>query len=142
MFEFHGWLSLEVDDRDDPDPTILDERLDLAERGLLGQIEKAGDGASVFELRRAGNGLRYLAVHGLRNHRYLPVIDLFRWAAENLPEAYGLLYVRDDEDERDEDMDITNAFRVWRVAQGKCSEHEDSFLSPCVPTIEKPYPDL
>lgn len=139
MFEFHGWLSLHPDDRDDPDTAVLEERLDSAESALLNEIEKAGDDVSVFEIRRAGNGLRTLSVHGLSNHRHEPVIDIFRWAAGNLTESYGLLYVWDDEDRRGGDADHTNAFRVWRVAQGKFDEHADPFLSPCVPTIEKPW---
>ena len=32
MFEFHRWLSLHSDDRDDPDLAVLKERLDSAER--------------------------------------------------------------------------------------------------------------
>ena len=140
MFEFHGWLSLHSDDWDDPDPAVLEERLDAAEAALRGEIEKADDGFSVFEIRRAGNGLRTLCVQGLRNHRYEPVVDLFRWAAGNLAESYGLLYVWDDEDRRGGDADHSNAFRVWRVAQGEFDEQADPFLSPCVPTIEKPWP--
>jgi len=138
MFEFHGWLSLHSDDREDLDPATLEERLDSAESALAREIEKADDDFSVFEIRRAGNGLRYISVHGLSNHRYEPVISLFRWAAENLTESYGLLYVWDDEDCRGDDANHTNAFRVWRVAQGKFDEYADPFLSPCVPTIEKP----
>ena len=42
MFEFHGWLSLRSDDRDDPDPAVLEARLDAAEAALLGEVEKAG----------------------------------------------------------------------------------------------------
>ena len=140
MFEFHGWLSLHSDDRDDPTPAVLEERLDAAESALLDEIEKADDDFSVFEIRRAGNGLRYLSVHGLSNHRHEPVIDLFRWAAGNLTESYGLLYVWDDEDRRGGGAVHSNAFRVWRVAQGKCGEYADPFLSPCIPTIEKPGP--
>lgn len=139
MFEFHGWLSLRVDEQDDPDLAILEERLDRAERALLNEVEKVDDDFSVFELRRAGNALRYLSVHGLTNHRYSQVIDLFRWVAASLPESYGLLYVWDNEDDR-ENGSYSNAFRVWRVAQGALTEHADAFLSPRVPTIEKPLP--
>lgn len=140
MFEFHGWLSLHPDDQDDADLVVLEDRLNSAESALRREIEKVDDGLSVFEVRRAGNGLRYLAAHGLRNHRYVPVVDLFRWVADNLPDSYGLLYLRDDEDDRGGEADNTNAFRVWRVARGRFDEHADPFLSPCVPTIEKPWP--
>jgi hypothetical protein len=139
MFEFHGWLTLCPDDRDDADPAVLEARRDAAEAALRREIEKAADGLSVFELSRAGNGLRYLAVHGLRNHRTEPVIELFAWAAANLPFSYGLLYLRDDEDHRGAEGDFTNAFRIWRVARGCFDEHPDALLSPCVPTIEEPW---
>ena len=138
MFEFHGWLSIHSADRDDPDPAVLEKRLDLAESALRREVDKANDDFSIFEVRRAGNGLRYLSVHGLSNHRYEPVIDLFRWAAENLSESYGLLYVWDDEDCRGDSRDYSNMFRIWRVVQGTIDEYADPFLSPCVPTIEKP----
>lgn len=70
MFQFHGWLSIEVDDQDDPDLAILDERMDLAVSALRRKIALVEDDFSVFEVRQAGNGLCYVAVHGLRNHRY------------------------------------------------------------------------
>lgn len=138
MFEFHGWLSIHVDDQDDPDLAILDERLDSAKSALRREIALVDDDFSVFEVRQAGNALCYVAVHGRRNHRYTPVFNLFQWVAKNLPDSYGLLYVWDDEDDRGGKADYTNAFRVWRVAQGSFDEHADMFLSPCVPTIEKP----
>lgn len=138
MFEFHGWLSLHANDEDDPDLAALEARLDAAEAVLRREIRKVEDGMSIFEIRHAGNGLRTLAAHGLRNRRYEPVFELFRRAAETLPDCYGLLYVRDDEDDRGADGDFTNAYRAWRVARGRVEELDDPFLSPCVPVIERP----
>jgi hypothetical protein len=79
-----------------------------------------------------------LFAHGLRNHRYEPVIDLFRWVAEELPHSYGLLYVRDDEDHGRE-ANYDNEFRVWRLARGRFEELADPFLSPCNPIAEAPW---
>lgn len=138
MFEFHGWISLKPNDEDDPDLEALEQRLDVAEAALRREIRKAEDGMSEFELLRTGNGLRTLTAHGLRNHRYEPLFDLFRRAAAMLPDSYGLLYVRDGEDARRGEADYMNTFRAWRVAQGSFKEFADPFLSPCIPVIEKP----
>lgn len=76
-----------------------------------------------------------LLAHGLRNHRYEPVIDLFRWVAVELPFSYGLLYVHDDEDTH-RGADHVNEFQVWRLARGEFEELADPFLSPYIPTVE------
>jgi hypothetical protein len=75
-----------------------------------------------------------LYAHGLRNHWYSPVIDLFQWVATELPDSYGLLYVHNDEATGQE-----NEFRVWRLARGKLEERPDPFLSPYIPTVELPW---
>ncbi len=81
--------------------------------------------------------LHVLSIAGHRNHRYEPVIDLFRWLAVNGPGSYGLLYVWDDEDHKH--GDYQNLFRVWRLARGVLEERSDPFLSPPIPTVEDPY---
>ncbi len=83
-----------------------------------------------------------LFTHGLRNHRFDPVIDIFRWIAENLPDSYGLLYVHDDEDHRVSEPESDNCFRAWRLARGRLSEKDDPFLSPYIPTVEKPWLEI
>lgn len=74
-----------------------------------------------------------VTVAACRNHRYEPVIELFRWLASNVDDAHGVLFVRDQESEHD------NEFRVWRLARGVLADLADPFLSPCVPTIEPPW---
>jgi hypothetical protein len=138
MFEFHGWVVITVDDPDDADLPILETQLDQAEAALAHAIADATDDFCVFEIHYTCNALRYLNVHGIRNHRYQPVIDLFQWIADHLSACYGLLYVRDDEDRVRVGQDFTNCFRVWRLARGQLTEQADPFLSPCVPTIELP----
>lgn len=138
MFEFHGWATIRAGDRDDPAADVIRAREDEAINGVRAAIRDADDGFSSFDLRRTGNDLIVLSVHGLRNHRYEPVIGLFRRIAAELPDAYGLLYVRDDEDRR-RGADYENVFRVWRLARGRFEERDDPFLSPCIPTIEPPW---
>ena len=148
MFEFHGWAMIRVDDRDDPDPEVLRQREEEALALLGNALREADDGFSLFDLRRTGNGLIVLLAHGLRNHRYRPVIDLFRRVATELPFSYGLLYVQDDEDGLRGTADAqsahpapnrSNEFRVWRLGRGEFEEQADPFLSPYIPTVEPPW---
>ena len=141
MFQFHGWLCIQIDDSDDADIQVLDARMAIAVNKLKSKIVEIDDGFCHFHIGQAGNDLNYAALHGLRNHRFEPIIDLFRWAAKNLPESYGLLYVWDDEDHARE-KNFENCYRVWRLAQGQLEERADPFLSPCIPTIEKPFSQL
>lgn len=131
MFEFHGWATIRVpDDGSSFTPIGRGVGFDAIKR-LRAAINEAHDEFCDFDIRRAGNGLVVLSVHGLRNHRYEPVIDLFRWLATELPDSYGLLYIHDDED-----FNFSNDFRVWRLARGNCDELADPFLSPYLPTVE------
>jgi hypothetical protein len=138
MFEFHGWAVITVDDPVDADLASLEAQIDQAEAVLRHALADAADGFCVFDIQHTCNALRYLNVHGLRNHRYQPVIDLFQWIANQLPACYGLLYIRDDEDIIRAGQDFSNCFRVWRLARGQLTEQSDPFLSPCIPTIELP----
>ena len=138
MFEFHGWATICVDDTDDPDLSVLHARENEAVARLRVAMSEADDRFSLIDLKQLGNGLIVLLVHGLRNHRYEPVIELFRWVAVELPCSYGLLYVQDDED-HDRDADYENEFRVWRLALGTFEECADPFLSPRIPTVEPPW---
>lgn len=131
---FHGWIQIEADDSDDADASILDQRQQACAEKLKDKLKETTDDFCHFDVKTAGNGLTYLTVHGNRNHRFQPVIDLFEWIAESLEHSFGLLYVWDDEEKgRD------NEFVVYRVARGSFTQHDDSLLSPCIPTIEEPY---
>jgi len=138
MFEFHGWATIRMHDSDDPDMSVIREREEAAISRLRNVIRDVDDQFSFFDLRRTSNELLVLLAHGLRNHRYEPAINLFRVVASELPFAYGLLYVHDDEDSR-RGADRTNEFRVWRLARGEFKELADPFLSPYIPTVEPPW---
>ncbi|WZO95939.1 Imm7 family immunity protein [Isosphaeraceae bacterium EP7] len=137
MFEFHGWATIRISDRESEFESIGRGPMVDAIKRVRAALNEAHDEFSAFDLRSAGNGLVVLSVHGLRNHRYKPVIELFRWVATELPDSYGLLYVHDDED-GGRGSDYTNEFRVWRMARGKLEEHADTLLSPYFPTVELP----
>gem|GEM_PF-583804 len=134
MFEFHGWATIRVPEPD-IDPARRRELEAVAVVRLREAIARADDQFSLFDVRQTGNELIVLYAHGLRNHRFRPVIELFRWVATELPDSYGLLYAHDDEAEGQE-----NEFRVWRLARGAFEERTDPFLSPYTPTVEPPSP--
>jgi hypothetical protein len=134
VFEFHGWAVIRVPDPDDAPTQIIGGREDQAIKRVRAAIDRAHDEFALFDVRRTSNGLIVLYAHGLRNHRYEPVVGLFRWVAAELPDSYGLLYVHDDESEAH-----GNEFRVWRLARGRFEELADPFLSPYIPTVEPPW---
>jgi Immunity protein 7 len=131
MFEFHGWMRVEVNDSDDVDPPVLREREAAAQKVVQQLIADYTDDFSLMELRQSGNGLMTLIAHGLRNHRQREAITLFESVAKALPDSYGLLYYHDDEHPSE-----SNAFRVLRFVRGRATIHDDFLLSPVIPTIE------
>jgi hypothetical protein len=140
MFEFHGWATIRVPDTDDGDfkpigfkPIGRGPEVEAIKR-VRAAINDVHDEFSLFEVSRTSNGQTVLLAHGLRNHRFEPVIDLFRWVATELQESYGLLYVHDDEA-----PERGNEFRVYRLTRGRFEELDDPFLSPYIPTVEAPY---
>jgi hypothetical protein len=135
VFEFHGWAVIRVPDAGDADfkPIGRGPEVEAIKR-VRAAINDAHDEFSLFDVRQTGNGQTVLLAHGLRNHRFEPVVELFRWVADELPESYGLLYVHDDEAAGQD-----NEFRVWRLARGRFEELADPFLSPYIPTVEPPW---
>jgi N12 class adenine-specific DNA methylase len=137
LFEFHGWACIRVEEHDLEKVSETRLREDHAIERIRSKLDEVSDDfSSLFEVRRTSNGLIVLLAHGLRNHRYEPAIELFEWVARDLPDSYGLLYVNDDER-----VGFDNEFRAWRLALGEVSEHADPFLSPYVPTVERPLKD-
>jgi len=134
MFEFHGWVTLRIDDSDNADTGVLRAREQSALEHLDAAIREHGDDISLFESRSTSNNLLVLVTHGLRNHAYAGVVHLYRWIAENLPNSYGILYVYDDEH-----PEYSNEFRVFKLALGNLSEQPDPLLSPYFPTVEKQW---
>lgn len=131
MFEFHGWLTVRVDDHDDADGVVLHEREQAAESLVRQLMADCRDNFSVLELHRSGNGLVTLAAHGLRNHRQGWPMSLFEAVSKALPGSYGVLYYHDDEHVSED-----NIYKVMRFARGESTLFDDQLLSPVVPIIE------
>ncbi len=100
---------------------------------------------SLFEHHNNHNGL--LQVYVSRNHRTSPFWAMLEWIAANGPGSYGLFYIHDDEDGRDDSRPgqpartyYDNVFRVQRVLDGRVEELADPFFGPIVPNIEPPSP--
>jgi hypothetical protein len=81
-----------------------------------------------------------------RNHRSSVFLDeILPWVAKHGPGSFGVCFARDDEDHGDNrstgriGADHTNVFRVFRLANGELTEHDDPFLSPIFPRIV-PHP--
>ena len=137
MFEFHGWATIRVPGAGDSDIRPIGRGPEVeAIKRVRAAINDAHDEFSLLEVHQTGNGQTVLIAHGFRNHRFEPVIELFRWVAGQLPSSYGLLYVRDEEEEA---AGRDNEFRVWRLARGRFEQLADTFLSPYVPTVEPPF---
>ncbi|MFJ8775545.1 Imm7 family immunity protein [Streptomyces microflavus] len=81
------------------------------------------------------NGEPFIHLGGFSNHRSSPdVAELFEHVAEVAPGSYGLLHVRDDED-----PGHGNEVRVLRLVRGRVTQHTETLLSPCIPTVEDPF---
>lgn len=131
MFEFHGWITIRVKENDSESIEATTLRENRAIEQVRAAISNASNNFSFFDVRRTSNCMIVLMAHGLGNHRYQPLIELFEQIAQMLPDSYGLLYVHDDEQKGSD-----NAFRVWRLALRRFTEHDDPFLSRYIPTVE------
>ena len=129
MFEFHGWAVLVGSHSLDGTASSMVEIRDA--------LEAISTTFAVRGVLTPGNDLTVVHVHGLRNHRDLSIQRLFERIARQVPASYGLLYVRDQEDERG--PEFQNSFRAWRLAKGQLVELPDPFLSPCDRIIESPW---
>lgn len=81
-----------------------------------------------FELKTIRGGTEFFTITANTNHYSSSVIDcinLFKSLPQYLGiEAYGILYVWDDESIPD------NIFQVWRLKDGRVEVCKDNILSP------------
>jgi len=59
------------------------------------------------------------------NHRRANIWDLMELIARQSMGSHGLVFIHDDEDNNN----ITN-YKIWRILDGKITEHDDPFFSP------------
>jgi hypothetical protein len=74
--------------------------------------------------------------HLQHNHKGEPFspLAIFTWVAQESTGSYGLLYVHDEEDERQH-----NEFPVYILKSGKLLKTKDSFLSSYEEEVEQTY---
>jgi hypothetical protein len=73
-------------------------------------------------------------ISGVHNHAgtyFDDLLSLLKVIGEKAPLSYGLVYVLFAEHPV-----YWNEYRVFRLAKGIITEHEDILLSPCNPTVE------
>ncbi|RMI27747.1 Imm7 family immunity protein [Nocardia stercoris] len=123
MFEYHGWVHvLSTPEAIDPEPP-----LPLTE--IRDAVEKLA-GTGLVDLR-AINGELHLHLGGYADEADHRPAELMREIGRLAPGSYGLLYIHDDEDTKND-----NSFQVYRLARGWVTEHADWLLSPIVPALE------
>lgn len=128
MFEFHGWISINADDSDNPDNTILEHRENELSSQIEAWIHHLQRTNRAFHLHRDLNGSSHLVFCGFHNHRAEAIIEFFKKVAEHQPWSYGKLHVRDDEK--------GDFMQQWTMARGRTIEETDERMSPCIPVIE------
>jgi len=126
MVELHGWVTI----RDTP-YDVDEDRTDTVAARIQDHMSRIQSSSLVLGMRVL-NANYMMWIAGCMNHRTSEldqVLDLMRFIASVGPGSYGLLYIWDDEA-------TENEFRVYRLARGILTEHSDTLLSPCIPTIE------
>lgn len=124
MYEYHGWITI-GETAGERDVGGLHQAVAQIRNYLSESVAVYVAGLDVV------NGLYVLWLAGHPNHKTDIPLRLFEYVASQAPGSYGLLYIRDDDDQA-----CPNAFQVWRLARGRLESAADPFLSPCVPIIE------
>ncbi len=134
MIELHGWLTVY--------PTCPDEdrHPEIDEESIYRNVEMLVESSNLQGIVKLGwrNGSCHLDTAYFSNHENeetSAILNLFRSIAETAEGSYGLVYYRNDENYGSNDYQ--NQFRVLVIKKGTCRWADDSFLSPCIPTIEE-----
>lgn len=127
MFEYKGWITLELDPYEE-DFQMLKEQVSLLEK-YLNTLNSFSQFSKIVNC----NENYILSLIGVLNHENGILEDikaLLRYIGEILPASYGVIYYRDHEGSSH------NHYFIIRLAKGKLEEFADTILSPCLPVIE------
>lgn len=126
MVEVHGWITLRETYK-----LVEEENIE----GILEKIQREIDSCAYPSLQiKVNNGEYFIEFSRYANHRSGDVTDLlslFETVGRIAEGSYGLLYMHDDED-----REHYNDFVVYRLARGRVTVFQDSFLSPLIPVVE------
>ena len=128
MIEIHGWLRVEATYKNEDMLSQADtDSIMKSAVDILSACGRKGD-------MRCANGCVYINTLHCSNHRTAEVdelIGMYIRISETATGSYGILYIRDDEDER-----YYNGFQVYIFRKGICIRRNDTDFSPCIPVIE------
>lgn len=134
MYEYHGWATIRESSSIEDD----DKRYSLIIQKIRKYFDELEWTSGVLDLRVV-NGDYQVWIAGLNNHcpvgKHNP-INILKHLGVLAPGSYGLLYIRDSDDE-----DFFNEFKVHTLIRGEVLEHNDPFLSPFIPRVEDDYED-
>lgn len=129
MVEVHGWITLRETYR-----VVDDEDME----GILERIRKVIDESEYPSLQiQVNNGEYFIEFSRYTNHLSGDVtglLSIFENVGRIAEGSYGLLYMHNDED-----SGHCNEFVAYRLARGRVTVFQDSFLSPLIPTVEDEY---
>jgi hypothetical protein len=128
VFEYHGWVTLWVDESDSYAGVTEAVRADIAAMIERRQID---NGSSQTATLRALNGTWRVLLAGEPNHRDPDVLDAFRELGTIAPLSYGLLHVHNDEHPTD-----WNDWIVHAMVRGAVTTSREDRLSPHVGVVE------
>ena len=127
-----GWEKLQTSQSvyassDNNDVDLLDDHLNQSVKLLFEKcrdwLMDCGNPFLCWTLTDELNNERgLLGVHTSRNHRASAIWPLLDFIAAESKGSYGLSHVWDDEN--------GTQFEVWRIWEGKVSEHPDPYFSP------------
>lgn len=132
MIDANGWIRIFIDD----DGEIGNETHDRFFEEIDPVISDFNKYDNQFiELKKMNvSEVYYIGLAHNHSSNYLDdLIALYKTIGKKAPLSYGLLYVYDDEDQK-----RFNKYRVFRLAKGAFTEHEDTLFSPYFPIIEDP----
>ncbi|MBC2177787.1 hypothetical protein HCB27_14260 [Listeria booriae] len=132
MLELHGWITVrEPYEYDDDDDDFLDDIVKNVEL----MIQGFNWGSGILQLNYF-NGIPTITIAIQSNRKTSEVSDVFElceYLKINASGSYGLIYMHDDEDLEGNQ----NNFIAYILARGELRQEIDTYLSPCIPRIEK-----
>lgn len=129
MFEFNGWISVNYHTHD-IDLKKQEKCFEVICNYLRNHSQLDSQNYKLVN----HNGLNSVIISGCHNHKQHYVLGIFKWIAEKAIGSYGVLYIRDDEDNIQ--IGDSNKFKVWVMKRGEVLEYSDCYLSPIIPSVE------
>lgn len=101
---------------------------------IMRSVEKVIEANTCGIELRYSNGTAFIDTLFCSNHRTHEVdeiIETYKNICEIAVGSYGMIYLRDDEDEKH-----FNEFQIYVFKKGQRTYQIDTNFSPCIPTIE------